>query len=140
MRRAAIFLLALALALGCDGGARREAEQLTTAVERFRRADNAGKPAAAEAIRAMACSDGEVCRARDACLAAADATSKALVLKSEVEQGLGALERGELAKESPEAQALLSKLEVAEKLLAEGHAALGPCDDQLVALKRKHHL
>jgi hypothetical protein len=122
----------------CDAPAKREAEQLVSAVERFRRAGNAEKPAMVDAIRAVTCTDGEVCRAREDCLASAEATSNALRLKSEVEQSLAALEKGQLAKDSPEALALASKLDTAQGLLDQGHTRLAACDDETMALKRKH--
>lgn len=142
MRAVATALLAatLAGALGCDGEKRQEAERLVVAVERFRRADNPGKPAAVDALRGVPCSASDVCRARDACLASAEATAKALRLKSEVEQGLAALERGALAKDSPEAQALPEKLDDAESLLKEGFEALPKCEEEITALKRRYRL
>lgn len=137
MKRVALIAFVLG-GFACDAPAKREAEQLVSAVERFRRASNAEKPAMVDAIRAVACTDGEVCRAREECLASAEATAKALRLKSEVEQSLGALEKGQLAKDSPEALALPSKLDAAQALLEQGHGRLAACDDQTMALKRKH--
>ena len=110
------------------------------AVERFRRADNPSKPATVESLRTIQCSAPDVCRARDACLASAEATSRALKLKAEVEQGLLAIERDAMAKTSDEARQLPYKLDEAEGLLKEGFERLGPCDDQVMALKRKHHI
>jgi hypothetical protein len=128
------------LALACDSSEKREAEQVVFAVERFRKAENPAKPAAVEALRAIKCSAEEVCRARDACLASAEATARALKLKSEVEQGLNAIEKDAMPKDSEEARLLPFKLDEAENLLKEGFDRLGPCDDQLMALKRKHHM
>lgn len=141
MTRAAI-LLGAALAAGagvvaCDSGERREAAVLVSAVERFRMADNANKPATVDALRAVPCSAADVCRARDACLASAEATAKALKLKSDVEQGLSAIEKGTLSKESPEARALPQKLDDAEMLLKEGFQELPKCEEQVSALKRR---
>lgn len=140
MRRPVLLLLVASgpLAVACDAPARSEAQQLASAVERFRRAANVEKPATVAAIRDVRCSDPEVCRAREVCLASAEATANALQLKSDVEQGLAALEKGELAKESPEAQALPGKLDQAEALLKDGHGRLAACDDQIMALKRRH--
>lgn len=137
MRRVALLCLFLS---ACGSGERREASMLAQAVERFHVADNAQKPAAVQALRAVRCAAPEVCRARDACLAAAEPTAKALRLKSEVEQGLSALEKGALQKESPEARALPQKLDDAESLLKEGFRGLPACDDQVAALKRKHRI
>jgi hypothetical protein len=124
----------------CNTGARQEAAQVVEAVDRFRKADNAGKPAQVESLRAVKCTSPDVCKARDACLASAEATAKALRLKSEVEQGLTAVEKGTLARDSAQARALPAKLDEAEALLKEGFAALQPCDDEIMALKRKHQI
>ena len=128
------------LLLACDSGERREAESLVVAVRRFHEAENSGKPAATEALRAVPCSAADVCRTRDLCLAAADAWSKAVILKDEAARAIDRIEKGELAKDTPEAKALPEKLEKASTLLTEGHARLAECDDAVMALKRKHRL
>ncbi len=135
----AVILLAT-LHAACNRGARQEAAQVVEAVDRFRKADNPGKPAQVESLRAVKCTELDVCKARDACLASAEATVKALRLKSEVEQGLNEIEKGTLSKDSDAAHALPAKLDEAESLLKEGFAALQPCDDQIMALKRKHQI
>jgi hypothetical protein len=133
-------LAAAAAAAGCSAGGKQEAAQVIEGMDRFRRADNAAKPSMVETLRAVKCSSPDVCKARDACLASAEATAKALRLKSEVEQGLAAVETGAMPRESAEAKALPAKLDEAESLLKEGFAALPRCDDELMALKRKHQL
>jgi hypothetical protein len=129
-----------AAAAACTAAGKQEAAQVVEAMDRFRKADNAAKPAMVATLRAVKCSAQDVCKTRDACLASAEATSKALKLKSEVEQGLNAVEKGTLPKESPEAKALGTKLDDAESLLKEGFAALPACDDQIMALKRTYQL
>lgn len=136
---ASTFPATIAIA-ACTSGNKQEAAQVVEAMDRFRKADNAAKPATVETLRAVKCSAADVCKARDACLASAEATSKALRLKAEVEQGLGAVEKGTLAKDSPEARALGTKLDEAESLLKEGFAALPACDDQVMDLKRKYQI
>jgi hypothetical protein len=132
-------VVAIALVLpSCTSGGRQEAAQVAEAMDRFRKADNAIKPSTVATLRAVKCSATDVCKARDACLASAEATSKSLLLKNEVEQGLSAVEKGTMAKDSPEARALGTKLDEAEALLKEGFAALPSCDDQIMALKRKY--
>ena len=133
--------MALAVILSaCTSGAKQEAAQVVEAVERFRKADNAAKPSTVETLRAVKCSAADVCRARDACLASAEATAKALRLKSEVEQGLSAIEKDAMPRDAPEARALPAKLDEAESLLKEGFTALPQCDDQVMALKRKYQI
>jgi hypothetical protein len=130
----------LAMLAGCTTGGKQEAAQVVEAMDRFRKADNPAKPDTVVSLRAVKCSAPDVCKARDACLASAEATAKALRLKSEVEMGLGAIEKGTMARESAEAKALPAKLDEAENLLKEGFAALPACDDQTMALKRKYQL
>lgn len=137
--RAAV-AFAFAFVAGCGTGSKQEAAQVVEAVERFRRADNAAKPDTVGTLRAVKCSVSDVCKARDACLAAAEATSKALRIKSEVEQGLVALEKDAMARDAAEARALPAKLDEAESLLKEGFDALPACDDHVMGLKRKYSL
>jgi hypothetical protein len=124
----------------CDGADRRDAETVLAAVTRFRSADNASTPAMVEALKATPCTAPDACRTRDVCAATGDATARALRLKGEVEKALGALEKGTLAKDSPEAAALPKKLDEAEKLLGQGHDGLARCDEEVQALRRKHRL
>ncbi len=132
--------LACVAIAACESGPRREASSIVIAVERFRQADNASRPSAAEALRAAACSDTEVCEARDACLAFTEPTARALRLKHDVEAGLRDMESGALAADSGAARALPQKLEQAEAMLLEGQSRLGACDDRILALKRRHRL
>lgn len=131
---------ALVVCSGCESSERREANSVVTAITRFRHADHASTPAAVEALKATPCSVVEVCQARDTCLAAGESTSKALMLKSEVERALAKIEKGELAPDSVEAKGLATKLDEAETLLKKGHESLPACDEQVQALKRKHRL
>jgi hypothetical protein len=124
----------------CNAGARQEAAQVVEAVDRFRKADNAGKPATVETLRAVKCTAADVCKARDACLASAEATAKALRLKSEVEQGLTAIETDATPRDSEAARALPAKLDEAESLLKEGFSLLPACDEQIMDLKRKYRI
>jgi hypothetical protein len=133
-------LFATALAGAACAGDRADAERVVTAVDRYRRADNAAKPGLADAIRATPCGGADVCRARDACADSAEPTAKALRIKQQVETQLAAVERGELPKDSPEAAALPKRLDEAEGLLKEGFERLQACDAEVVALRRKYRL
>jgi hypothetical protein len=135
-----ILLGSAALCSACDGAERRDAERVIAAVTRFRTADNASTPAMVNALKATPCSAPEACRTRDLCVATGEATARALRLKGEVEEGLAALEKGTLAKDTPEATSLPAKLDEAERLLREGHDGLAPCDEALQALRRRHRL
>ena len=125
-------------ALSCTSGDRTEAAQVAETMDRFRKAPNAGKPDMLAPLRKASCSATDVCQARDACLASADATSRSLVLKNEVEQALVQLDAGTLSRDSLEAQGLAAKLDESQKLLDEGFRLLPACDDQVIALKRKY--
>ncbi|MBX3205011.1 MAG: hypothetical protein KF764_08070 [Labilithrix sp.] len=137
-----VFALVASIAAlaGCDSAERRDAQSVVIAVTRFRTADNASTPAMVEALKATPCSAPDACKARDDCAATGEATAKALRLKAEVEKGLDALEKGTIAKDSPEAAALPKKLDEAEVLLKQGHDGLARCDEQIQALKRKHRI
>jgi hypothetical protein len=132
-------IAALLILVACDGD-RPDAERVITAVDRYRRAENPEKPARADDLRATPCSAADVCRAKEACLASAEPTAKALRLKQEVEKTLGAVERGELPQDSPEARALPKKLDDAEAFLKDGFDHLTSCDAEIIALRRKHRL
>ena len=139
MRPGVVVILAVTAGLGgCTSGARQEAAQVAEAMDRFRKADNASKPAMVGTLRGVKCTATDVCKARDACLASAEATARSLRLKSEVEQALVALDAGTLSRESAQAQGLALKLDETTTLLDEGFAALPACDDQILALKRKY--
>ena len=133
--------IVLSLTLGllaCDGAERRDAETVVAAVQRFRTADFATTPAAVAELRKTPCAAAEVCTARETCLSAGEATSRAIVLKAEAARGIAALEKGTLPQDSDEARSLPLKLDEAEALFKKGHNALPACDEQVQALKRKH--
>lgn len=142
MTRRSLFvvLLALPLVAACDSAERRDAQIVLGAIQRFRSAPNDMLPAMVDALRSTPCEHTEVCHARNECLRMGEATSKALRLKNEVELGLAAVEKGTLAKDSPEAQSFEKKLDEASALLKEGHEGLPRCDDAVQALKRKHRI
>lgn len=127
-------LLAALLSTACHGSAKREASALTTAVDRYRRADNASKPAQAQTVAAVTCSDPRVCDAKQACLAAIEPTSRALALKDEVARRIADIQSNRLSPTSPEAQALPGKLEEAETLLREGRTRMPACEKRLADL------
>jgi hypothetical protein len=127
-------LLAGLLSTACHGSAKREASALAAAVDRFRRADNASKPAQAQTVAAVTCSDQRVCDAKQACLAAIDPTSRALALKDEVARRVVDIQDKRLSPTSPEAQALPGKLDEAEILLREGRTRMPVCEKRLADL------
>jgi len=130
-------LLVVACTLGaCAGSARRESAALADAVDRYRRAENGSKASQGQSVLAVACTNAEVCAAKQACLAAVDPTTRALALKDEVAARLVDLQAKRLAPDAPEADALPGKLDEAERLLREGRAKMADCDAKLVLLAR----
>ena len=138
---AAALVAAAALAAaplgGCDHG-REETAALASAVDRFRGASDAEKPAAAEAIAAVRCTDRDVCSAKAECLAVATASVKAAAIQKELQGKLADLHAGRLAPDAPEAAALPGKVDEAEREVAEAKSHVESCDAQLKILQRKH--
>jgi hypothetical protein len=122
----------LVFLLGCNSAARTETQQLVTAVDRFRKAENVQKPAQVDAIRQSPCTDAEVCAARATCLESAEATAKGLSLTAQAASLMKTLS-------VPDDTAPLERmLDDAKKSNELGMKKLGECDDRLMALKRKH--
>lgn len=119
----------------CANHAKREAATLVDAVDHFRRADDASKPAQVQAIAGVACTDAKVCDAKQACLGAADATARAFALKDEVARCLADVEQKRLAPDAPEAKALPGRLDEAQKLLEQGRAKMSDCEKKLADLR-----
>jgi hypothetical protein len=120
--------------LACARAGKHEASSLMDAVDRFRRAENADKPARALVVAAVECSAADVCDAKRVCLGAIDPTARALTLKSEVELRLADIQRGALDPHSPEASALPGKLDEAQKLLEDGRTKMPECERRLTDL------
>jgi hypothetical protein len=135
MRRGPLFALAIA---ACTASAKPEAASLVAAVDRFRQAENAEKPARLVDIEGAACADKEVCGAKQACLAYARPTVEGLKLKNEVQQGLADLDQKKLDPDAGAARALPAKLEDASRALDRGHASLMDCDSKVMGLRVKY--
>lgn len=140
---AAIGTVGCALSAGgmltaCDSAARRESAALARAVDAYRHAPAQAKGDRGKAVGDVACTQDEVCAAKAACVAAIDPTTEALALKDEVTARIADIEKGVLAKDSPEAQALPGKLDAAEHLLQEGRGKMADCDRKLVDLKAQY--
>ncbi|MEO6420621.1 MAG: hypothetical protein ABIP39_14500 [Polyangiaceae bacterium] len=136
-RRVFVFAAACALLVSCATD-KKEARALSTAIERFRLASDAEKGAAATQIAAVECTDAAVCEAKQACVAASDATAKGLALKAEVERLLADVQAKRLAPDDPSAKALPDKLDDADRLLKAGHRDMKACDEKVMALKLKY--
>jgi hypothetical protein len=119
----------------CGGSAKREASSLSEAVDRYRHATPSTSAALGMSVGAIACTDAQVCDAKRACVAAIDATERAVVLKEDVSARLTDMEGARLAPDSAEAQALPGKLDEATRLLREGHTNMDDCDRRLTDLQ-----
>ncbi len=134
-----LVLAAVALPLAttaCANPKKQQTQSLAMAVERFLRADNAARPAAAPAIVAVVATEPEVQTVKSSCIEATEATARALTLKSEVEQGLDDLQKGKITKAQASGRNLDEKLALAMGLLEKGKAKMPACEEQLMALKQ----
>jgi hypothetical protein len=140
---AALTLVALvalvAVSSGCGTG-RREAGSLAEAVDRYRRASMDAKGGPAEMVERVACTDAEVCAAKEACLASVRPTVRGMALKREVQTALDDLEAARITREQAQALGLSAKLDEASHAVEEGRANLAACDTQVLALRMKYGL
>jgi hypothetical protein len=126
-----VFVLLVSV-VGCTSVARTETQQLVTAVDRFRKAENAAKPSHVDAIKQSPCTDAEVCAARATCVESAEATAKGLSLTSQAATLMKTVTKGD------DTAPIERMLDDAKKSNEIGMKKLGECDDQLMALKRKY--
>lgn len=117
--------------MGCH--AKDEARTLVGAVDAYRAASNDDKPKKAAAIDSVACTDEEVCKAKDACRKSADATAKGLELQAEIQD---ALKDG--GKTDPDV--MQKKFEEANSDLAEGYGELEDCRAKCEHLRERFGL
>ena len=133
--RAPFVVLVAVVCAACSGSVKRETASLVAAVDLYERADGASKQAQAQAVAGVACSVAQVCDAKRACLAAIGPTARALALKDEVSARVEDLQAKRLTPDSPEAQALPGKLDLATQLLTEGRARMPDCEKKLADLR-----
>jgi hypothetical protein len=126
------FVITAFVLSACTSAARTETQQLVTAVDRFRKAANAEKPSHVDAIRQSPCTDAQVCTARMICVESAEATAKGLSLTAQAASLMKTVTPGD------DTTPIERMLDDAKKSNELGMKKLGECDDQLMALKRKH--
>jgi hypothetical protein len=129
-----------ALLLAACSIAKPEAAALVASVEQFHRASNDERPARADALASLTCTDGEVCAAKAACVEATGATAAALRLKHDAETVLAELEAGKRHPGDPDVVALPQKLDDATARLKEGHDKMPACDQKLLVLRQRYGL
>src|SRR5438270_10501290 len=121
------FVLLLPICAACH--TKDEARALVSAVDAYRSAPNDDKPAKADALDKVECTDQEVCAVKETCRKSADATARGLRLQKEVEHG---------ARDSgPYADDLAAKWKTASSDLAEGYGYLEECRNKTQALKER---
>lgn len=125
--RAWLFLIVLT---GCQ--AKNEARNVVAAVAAFREASNDAKPAKADALDQVECTDKEVCDVKAACTKSADATAKGLRLQADVQAH--ARDTG------PYPDDLADKWKEASADLAMGYGLLEECRNKTQALKDRFNL
>ena len=101
-----------------------------SAVDAFRSASNEEKPAKADALDKVECTDKDVCAVRDACRKSADATARGLRLQKEVQ---------EKSRDSgPYPDDLAAKWKQSNSDLQEGYGFLEDCRNRAQALKERY--
>ena len=125
MRR---LLWAALLLAGCH--AKEEARAVVSAVDAYRAASNDDKPAKADALDKVPCTDEQVCAAKAVCTKSADATAKGLRLQQEIQAIVkkGGGDRTEME----------NKWKDASSDLAMGYGLLEECRTKTQAL-REHY-
>ncbi len=127
MRFKCMYFAFIALAPACH--TKDEARALVSAVEAYRAAPNDFKPAKADALDRVACTDKDVCAAKDACTKSADPTARGLRLQQEVQSA--ATDAG------PYPDDLAKKWKQASSDLAEGYGYLEGCRAKIQALHER---
>jgi hypothetical protein len=134
------FVLFLALVLvGCSHD-KQEAGALIHAIEQYRAAPDELKVDRVADINAVICTASDVCDAKAECLKMADPTAKALAIKVQAQKTLEAIKNGNEMPSDPNVKALPDQLDLASKLLDEGHAELQPCEEKVTGLRIKYRL
>ncbi len=123
---------------GCSHD-KEEAAAVLRAVEVYRAAPDEDKTAAVEKLRAVACSNAEVCAAKNECMQMAEPTASALKTKIEAKHLLDDA-KGDAGASLEDLAALPERLDAASKLLDMGHDHLVPCEDKLTGLRVKYRL
>ncbi len=106
-----------------------EARAVVSAVDAFRAANNDEKPAKADALDKVECSDKDICAVKEACRKSADATARGLRLQKEVQEK--SLDAG------PYPDDLAAKWKQASSDLQEGYGFLEDCRNKTQALKER---
>jgi len=117
-------------ALGCQG--KQEARTLIQAVDAYRAARNDDKPARADALDKVQCTDEQVCAVKAVCTKSADATAKGLRLQAEVQAGV--------KDGGANADLMASKWKEASSDLEEGYGLLEECRTKTDALREHYGL
>lgn len=130
-------LFPVLLLAGCSHD-KEEAGAVIHAVDEYRAASDEDKTAAVEKLRAVACTNAEVCATKDECMQMAEPTASALKTKIEARRILDSAKTDAAA--AGDVAALPDRLDAASKLLDLGHDHLVPCEDKITGLRIKYRL
>lgn len=128
-----VFVLLFA---SCTSPGKQEARSLVAALDHYHKAENPEKPAAADEIEKVACSDEEVCAAKDACVKATSAMAKGLRKQHDVQSAIAQFD-GPVPSTDPRALTLPAQLDEADRLMRESQDAMPSCDEKITALRVK---
>jgi hypothetical protein len=131
------FCASLLLACSHD---KQEAGALLHAIDQYRAAPDDLKVERVADISAVTCSTQEICDAKTECLKMADPTARALAIKVQAQKTLASIQNGQEQPNDPNVKGLPDQLDLASKLLDEGHAELQPCEEKVTGLRIKYRL
>lgn len=132
-------LFAIAIFPACSHD-KQEAGAVIHAVEQFRAAPDEGKTLKVAELTGVTCSTQEICDVKLECLKWAEPTAKALAIKVQAANLLADVKNGKETPDDPNIKSLPDQLDLASKLLEEGHAELQPCEEKLTGLRIKYRL
>ncbi len=137
MLRKGLFLAVFLIACSHD---KQEAGALLHAIDQYRAAPDELKVDRVGDISAVVCTAADVCDAKAECLKMAEPTAKALAIKVQAQKTLAQIQNGQEQPNDPNVKGLPDQLDLASKLLDEGHAELQPCEEKVTGLRIKYRL
>lgn len=125
-----VVLVSFAVVAACTSASRRDAERALSAGVRVRVLEEEAQRQAVQELQALSCDDRDVCQVRNACLAVAEPTARALQNKNQV-KALGT------DLDEPTRARALQLLDEADAQLAAGKLAVEGCEAALTMLERR---
>jgi hypothetical protein len=136
------FYVLLALLAACRESPRQDATAIAELVERYRLGDAGSLSGATSALRALPCSEADVCDAKRACLAFLEPLERRWALQVALEAEMSGLElrkeAGVLRSDDPALAAVRAATGEAAEREAEAIAARRECEAKVFTLRRKY--